>query len=129
MGTGNGIEEYQASLASIAAARAYVPDTTASSSEAAAPMAGISLRTNAGALFAGSAIGTRRGLGAVSPLGTALVSLYANGVDAIEIQSAAWSAASPDAPEAERLRRGDAKLLEGLVPSADFREVPFVHSV
>merc|ERR1711924_457350 len=118
--SGRGIEELQSCSASIAAARAYVPDgtgvgrrrkATSSNVDSVGALAGVAIRTNAGALFSGSVICARRGAGGVSPLSTALVSMCANGIDIADIHSAAWAASSLDSAKAVQLRDGDAKLL------------------
>lgn len=60
-------------------------------------LAGCALRTNAGVLVAGSAIGTWSGFGAVSPLEAALASFGGHGLGPEDIANVVWVAGSSSA--------------------------------
>lgn len=118
---GDTLDEIQVSLARGAAARAYSPPMELDGSSCAASgvgLAGCAIRSDGGALFAGSAIGTRSGAGALSPMQVALMSMLANGARLDRVVGAVWMAPGDDVYGA--IAASDEALLRQVAPDATF---------
>lgn len=103
---------HEASAARLAASLAYCPHFGE-------VLAGCALRTRSGAVFWGASLGTWAGLGAVSPLAMALVSLSAQGGGPSDIAGATWATAGASTPEADHLKTEDAELLRFIAPGIE----------
>eukprot|EP00746_Dinoflagellata_sp_MGD_P017592 gnl/MRDRNA2_/MRDRNA2_140469_c0_seq1.p1 gnl/MRDRNA2_/MRDRNA2_140469_c0~~gnl/MRDRNA2_/MRDRNA2_140469_c0_seq1.p1 ORF type:complete len:347 (+),score=54.66 gnl/MRDRNA2_/MRDRNA2_140469_c0_seq1:54-1094(+) len=109
-------EEIQLSLAKSAAGRAYTPPLRKDNMV----LAGCALRLGSdGELFAGSLVRTSRGIGALSPVQIAIVSILANGRHPGEVQKGVWVAAEESA-DTNRLRQVDANLFKYIAKQASF---------
>lgn len=101
-------EEHQFSLAKSAATRAYTPPCRKNN----ALSVGCALRAGSdGELFAGSLVRTARGIGALSPVQVAVVSVLANGRYPGEVANAVWFAME-ESEDVNRLRQVDENLLK-----------------
>lgn len=115
--TGNTLDELQRSLARNSAKRAYHP---VSSDPTDPRLAGCAIQmSGSGMLYAGSAVNTLSGVGTVSPLQTACVSVLANNARFFDISSVVWSC-SRETPEVETARAHDRHLLQSVAPRATF---------
>jgi len=114
---GSGMDEWQVSLARNSATRSYCPPVAADDG---GPV-GCAVLTGANSLYAGFSIRTRSGLGSLSPLQSALVSLGANGADAADILKVVWTGAETQATS--ELRQADEALLRTLAPQSVFTVV------
>eukprot|EP00933_Yihiella_yeosuensis_P023876 TRINITY_DN1854_c1_g2_i1.p1 TRINITY_DN1854_c1_g2~~TRINITY_DN1854_c1_g2_i1.p1 ORF type:complete len:362 (+),score=56.97 TRINITY_DN1854_c1_g2_i1:97-1182(+) len=119
---GDSLDEIQDSQATIAAKRAYCPpefrEDSVGADIADRPASGCSLQTKSGKLYAGSEIISRTGVGGLSPIQCALVSLGANGENLDSVVSAAWC---PGSGATQRLQEQEEALLRVVAPQASFR--------
>lgn len=116
---GDGMDEWHACHTRNSATRSYSPNSDGSAM-------GCAVLTRKNALFAGFSIRTQCGLGSITPLQSALVSLAASSGHASDIVKVLWTAV-PDtsADLVGKFKSDDQKLLRVVCPEADFSVIPY----